>query len=45
MDTPISELTVVHRSAAENDINDAKKGLKETKIQSPDKLILGIKQV
>ena len=25
----------------ENDINDAKKGLQEIKIQSPDKMILG----
>ena len=41
MDTPISELTVFHKSATENDINDAKKGLKEIKIHSPDKLILG----
>ena len=38
---PISELTVFHRSATENDINDAKKGFNEIKIQSPDKLILG----
>ena len=39
---PISELTVFfHKSATENDINDAKKGLKEIKINSPDKLILG----
>ena len=30
-----------HRSATENDINDAKKGLKEIKIQSPNKLKLG----
>ena len=30
-----------HRSATENDINDAKKGLKEIKIQSPNKLRLG----
>ena len=37
----ISELTVVHRSAIENYINDSKRGLKEIKIQSPDKLILG----
>ena len=39
--TPISELTVFHRSATENDINDTKKGLKKIKIQPPDKLILG----
>ena len=38
---PISKLTVLHKSAIENDINDAKKGLKEIKIYSPDKLILG----
>ena len=37
----ISELTVFHRSATENDINDAKNGLTEIKIQSLDKLILG----
>ena len=30
---PISELTVFQRSATENDINAAKKGLKEIKIQ------------
>ena len=36
-----SELTVVHRSATENYINDSKRGLKEIKIQSPNKLILG----
>ena len=41
IDTPISELIVFHRSVTENDIDDAKKGLKEIKIQSPDKLILG----
>ena len=41
VDAPISEMIVFHRSATENDINDAKKGLKEIKIQSPDKLILG----
>ena len=41
VDTPISELTVFHRSATENDFNEAKKGLKEIKIQSHDKLILG----
>ena len=41
LDTPISELTVFHRFAKENDINNAKKGLKEIKIQSFDKLILG----
>ena len=41
VDTPISELTVFHRFATENDIIDAKKGVKEIKIQSPDKLILG----
>ena len=35
----ISELTVFHRSEAENDINDAKKGLKKIKTQSPDKLM------
>ena len=40
VDTPISELTVFHKSAAENDINDVKKGCKEIKIHSPDKLIL-----
>ena len=38
---PISELTIFHRSATENDINDAKQGLKEINIQSPNKLILG----
>ena len=38
---PISELTVFHRSVTENDVNDAKKRLKEIKIQSPDELILG----
>ena len=38
---PISKLTVLHKSAIENDINNAKKGLKEIKIHSPDKLILG----
>ena len=38
---PVSELTVFHRSVKENDINNAKKGLKEIKIQSFDKLILG----
>ena len=37
----ISELTVFHRSATENEINDAKKVLKEIKIQSPDKIIFG----
>ena len=31
IDTPISELTVFHRSATENDINDAKKGLRKPK--------------
>ena len=41
VDTPNSELTVFHRFATANDSNDAKKGLKEIKIQSPDKLILG----
>ena len=41
VDTPISELFVCHRFATENDIKDAKKVLKEIKIQSPDKLILG----
>ena len=41
VDTPISELTVFHRSATENDINNAKRRLKGIKIQSPDKLILG----
>ena len=28
---PISELTVFHRSATKNDINDAKKGLRKSK--------------
>ena len=41
VDTPISELTVFHGSATENDTNESKKGLNEIKIQSPDKLILG----
>ena len=40
-DTPISKVTAFHRSVTENDINDAKKGLDEIKIQSPDKMILG----
>ena len=40
VDTPISELTVFHKSTTENDVNDAKKGLKEIKIHSLDKLIL-----
>ena len=31
IDTPISELTVFHRSATENDINDAKKALRKSK--------------
>ena len=31
VDTPISELTVFHKSATENDINDAKKDLKKSK--------------
>ena len=31
VDTPISELTVFHRSATENDINDAKKALRKSK--------------
>ena len=31
VDTLISELTVFHRSATENDINDAKKGLRKSK--------------
>ena len=34
-------MSVFHRFATENDIKDAKKGLKEINIQSPDKLILG----
>ena len=34
-------MSVFHRFATENDIKDAEKGLKEIKIQSPDKLILG----
>ena len=38
---PILELSVFHRFATEDDIKDSKKGLKEIKIQSPDKLILG----
>ena len=33
-------MTVFDRSAIENDMNDAKKGLKEIKIHAPDKLIL-----
>ena len=41
VDTPILELTVFHLSATKSDINDARKGLKEIKIKSPDKLILG----
>ena len=41
VDTPISELTVFHKSATENHNNDAKKGLKEIKIHFPGKLILG----
>ena len=41
VDTPISEIIVFHRSVAENDINDAKIGLKEIKIYSPEKLTLG----
>ena len=41
VDMPISELTVFHKSATENDVNDAKKGLKEIKVHSPDKFILG----
>ena len=41
VDAPIPELPVFHRFATENDIKDAKKGLKEIKLQSPDKLILG----
>ena len=41
VDTPISELTVFHGSATENDTNESKKGLNEIKIQSPDKLVLG----
>ena len=32
VDIPISELTVFHRSATENDTNDAKEVLKEIKI-------------
>ena len=33
-------INVFHKSATENDISDVKKGLKENKIHSPDKLIL-----
>ena len=28
---PISEMTVFHKSATENDVNDAKKGLRKSK--------------
>ena len=38
VDTPISELTAFHRFATENDIIDAKKGVKEIEIQSPGNL-------
>ena len=38
VDTPISELTVFHKSATENDINDTKKGLNEIKIHSPEQV-------
>ena len=31
VDTPISELTVFHKSTTENDVNDAKKGLMKSK--------------
>ena len=41
VDTLILELSVFHRFATENGIKDTKKGLKEIKIQSPDKLMLG----
>ena len=41
LDTPILELSVFHRFVTVNDIKDAKKGHKDIKIQSPDKLILG----
>ena len=38
-------MTVFYKSATENDINDAKIGLKEIKIHSPDKLILGHRNI